>query len=238
MRLSCKDSTKKFGQGINFEKLFLIFVIGSIIGVFYEEILTIVKNFYNFNSFIFESRRGVIYGPLNPLYGLGFVVFTYVLGKKDRKWYITLLYGSLLGGVVEYGVSFLQEVFVGTSSWNYSNLFLNINGRTTIPYMFFWGLAGLIYIKVIYPPLSKMIESINYNFGRYLVIFLVIFYSLDMFISFSALIRQNLRKNGIKPYTVVGVICDEIYTDDYLKKAYPNMEENSKMHEVNKNEQV
>lgn len=217
--MSCKNLEKKF----NFQDLFLIFIFGSLVGVFYEEILSLVKNIYYNNSFTYETRSGLIYGPFNPLYGFGFVVFTYILGKKERKWYITILLASLLGGTVEYVISFLQETIIGTVSWDYSQKFLNINGRTTIIFMLFWGLAGLLYIKLIYPILLKWFQSWNIQTKNIIVIVLLIFITFDMFLSFTALIRQSFRKQNIKPYTIVGELYDKYYTDEYLGKIYNNM---------------
>lgn len=217
--MSCKNLEKNF----NFQDLFLIFIFGSLVGVFYEEILSLVKNIYYNNSFTYETRSGLIYGPFNPLYGFGFVVFTYILGKKERKWYITLLLASLLGGTVEYVISFLQETIIGTVSWDYSQKFLNINGRTTVIFMLFWGLTGLLYIKLVYPILLKWFQSWNIQTKNIIVIVLLIFITFDMLLSFTALIRQSFRKQNKKPYTIVGELYDKYYTDEYLGKIYNNM---------------
>ena len=47
--------------------------------------------------------------------------------------------------------------------------------------------------------------------------------SFDMLISWSALIRQNLRRNNVPAYTVVGEFFDRHYPDEFLEKFYPNM---------------
>jgi len=46
--------------------------------------------------------------------------------------------------------------------------------------------------------------------------------ALDIAISYAATYRQTERHNGNKPRTIVGKICDKIYTDDYLSKVYSN----------------
>ena len=53
-----------FARGICYSKLFWLFIIGCVIGTYYEQILTLVR----LNSW--ESRQGVIYGPFNPVYGI------------------------------------------------------------------------------------------------------------------------------------------------------------------------
>ena len=45
-----------------FSKIFIIFMIGSIIGYIVEMIVALVQNGH------FESRQGLIYGPFKPVY--------------------------------------------------------------------------------------------------------------------------------------------------------------------------
>ena len=215
--------TKIFAQGICFKKLFIIFIIGCLFGNYYEMILNLVRHYLRDGSFFWEVRRGFIYGPLSPVYGAGAVLMTMAFAEKNYKWHQILIYGSLLGGSFEYIISFLQETFIGTVSWNYTKYPLDINGRTTIPIMFLWGMICVVFIKLIYPMISKYIEKIPYKPGIIITNILVVFISLDAFISFTAVIRQTLRREGYPPYSIIGEICDKIYTDERLKKAYPNM---------------
>ena len=89
--------------------------------------------------------------------------------------------------------------------------------------MCIWGLLSLILIKIAYPYLSFLIEKIPASFGNILVSILLILITLDALISWTALIRQNHRRKGYPPMTKIGTICDKIYPDEVLKKAYPNM---------------
>lgn len=216
-----------FAQGLCLSKVFMMFVIGCMIGTYYEEIMNFVR------SGNWESRQGIIYGPLNPIYGAGFAAFTYFLGKgvTKHKWYVTYLYACLLGGITEYSLSWIGEVLFHANSWDYSGYFLNIGGRTTVPFMLFWGLGGLFFIKVIYPLLSKIIEAIPYKLGKAVFPVLVAFVILDMVVSYSALIRQAQRQAGNPPITIVGQLYDQVYTDDFLKDYYANMVHETIRHE-------
>lgn len=217
------SDTRTFAKGLCFDKLFFIFLVGCVVGTYYEQILNLVKYYLNDGTIFWESRRGVIYGPFNPLYGFGAVVMTICLMKKERPWYLTLFYGFMLGGIIEYGVSWFQEIFVGTTSWNYTGYFLNIGGRTTITFMFAWGIMGLLFVYVAYPFLSQLIERIPYLLGKWLTRFFVVFMCLDMIISWTALVRQTFRRMGREPITFVGEVYDKIYTDEFLEQYFPNM---------------
>ena len=212
-----------FAKGICFDKLFAIFIIGSIIGSFYEEILNLFLVYSKTGNIVWEYRRGVIYGPFNVIYGFGAIVIVSLLADKNHKWYQTIFYGALLGGGIEYFIGFLQETFTNSISWDYSNKFLNINGRTTIPYMFIWGMFSFLFVKYLYPFISSKIEKIPYNLGKLLTNIFLIFMVFNMIISWSAIIRQNLRNNNIPAITPYGKFLDKHYDDKFMEKYFPNM---------------
>lgn len=216
-------SEGKFAEGLCFKKLFFIFLIGSVIGTIYEDILTYFLFYAATGEGVWMLHRGVIWGPFNVIYGFGAAVMCWILlRKKYNNWQIAGL-AALLGGVVEYVLSFLQETFTGTTSWDYSELWLNINGRTTIPIMLVWGAMGLVLVKVIYPFVSNLIEKIPPRVGNPLFWGLLVFMIFDCLISWSAIIRQTMRQNHMPPFTPIGEFYDEYFTDDYLYKYFPNM---------------
>lgn len=218
-----KKDKRIFAEGKCFQKLFAIFLIGSVLGAYYEQIFDVFWFLIYRGEFVWRLHRGVIYGPFNVIYGFGAVVMVVLLVRDKDKWYHTFLYGCLLGGGLEYALHFLQETFTGTTSWNYSANFLNIHGRTTIPFMIVWGLFGVVFVKYVYPFISKRIERIPYNLGNLLTRILVVFMIFNMAISWTAIIRQTLRRNHIPPFTPIGKFYDIHYTDEFLSKYFPNM---------------
>ncbi len=213
----------KFAEGMNFRKLFFIFLIGSVIGAIYEDVLIFVRTWMNTGTGVWMLHRGVIYGPFNVIYGFGAAVLCWLLARKDLKIWQIFIWSALAGGAVEFIVSYLQEVFTHTKSWDYSGQWLSLDGRTTVPIMAIWGLMGLILIKVIYPLVSRLIEAIPVRTGEILFTFLLIFMIFNMLISWSAIIRRMMRHNNIKPVTPVGEFLDQYYPDSYLEKYFPNM---------------
>ncbi len=209
-------SKKVFAKGICFFKLFWVFVIGCLIGTYYEQFLNL------FLTGSWDSRAGVVWGPFNPVYGFGMVLIVAVL-HNQRDWKRLLVYGAVLGGGLEYILSFLQDFFLDTSSWDYHGKFLNINGRTTVPFALFWGLLCILVVKFVYPFMSKWIEKIPYKFGTIISIIFAIFMGVDLLLTGAALLRQAVRKNGDAPLTFVGQWLDNTFDDEYLSKIFPNM---------------
>ena len=80
--------------------------------------------------------------------------------KKTRN---VFLIGTVLGGAFEYLCSLFQEKVFGSISWDYSNHFLNINGRTTIPFAIVWGILCVLMIKIVLPYLSNSL-IIDFSF--------------------------------------------------------------------------
>lgn len=214
---------EKFAKGLCKEKYFFVLLISSFIGSIYEDLYQIIYNLINNSVFYFDYHRAVIYEPLNLIYGFGAVIITYLFVNKSKSNIEIIISGSLLGGFIEYMVSLFQSLFLNTISWDYSDKLLNIGGRTTIPIMIVWGIFTLIFVKLIYPFISSLIEKIPPKLGKKIFVILLIVLSIDILISWTALFRQTLRKKGIKPITQIGEIYDKIYTDEFLKKYYSNM---------------
>lgn len=218
------ESSQKFAEGLCFRKLFFIFLIASVIGTIYEDLLIFVRTFLETGVGVWMTHRGVIYGPFNVIYGFGAALMCWLLLRKPYKNWQIFLYSALMGGAVEYLLSLGQELVIGTRSWDYSNQILDINGRTTLPIMLIWGAMGLVFIKIVYPWVSSLIERISPAVGENLFIVLLIFMIFNMVVSWSALIRQNLRHHEIRPLTPIGEFYDRYYPDEFLRKYYTNME--------------
>ena len=215
-----KTKTKKeakFAEGFCFYKVFLVYVIGCMIGTYYEEILTFCR------SGQWLSRQGIIYGPFNPVYGAGFLAFTVLLCRNlERKWWLTYIYSCLIGGATEMISSLIGEYVFKANAWDYSDKFLNIMGRTTIPYMLFWGAGGLIFIKVVYPALSKFIELLPKRIGNVVMPAFVIFVLVSHVVSYTALFRYGTRSEGRAANNGIEMVLDEYYDDNMMKQYYDN----------------
>lgn len=210
---------------ISFEQYFWIFLIVSILGTFYEEVVYIVEYFFDNGTFGYSRRSGVFWGPISPVYGFGAVFMLFCLGKREEKWWKVFLKAAVLGGIAEFALSYVQELVTGTRSWDYSSKFLNIAGRTTVPYMLGWGLAGLVLIKWFYPLVCKSLSKIPVNIYKVVTPLLVSIVFIDLAITWTAIGRKEMRDKGVAPYTFIGEYYDIHFNDEFIEKKYPNMKE-------------
>lgn len=134
-----KPMIKKEKDSMIYYKAIFIYMLGGLVGTLWETILNLCRG----RGFVFCN--GSILTPFNFVYGVGALVIIACL-HNQTKWWEVYLMGAVGGGVVEYLLNFLEEKILGTRSWNYTGKFLNINGRTTLIYMAFWGLLCLAVI--------------------------------------------------------------------------------------------
>ena len=129
--------------------------------------------------------------------------------------------GTLLGGAYEYLCSVFTEVVFGTVFWDYSAIPFNLGGRINLLYCFFWGFAAIAWFKVLYPPISHMIESLPKRFGTVLTWGLCVFMAANIAVSSAALVRYNERVRGEAAATSLAACLDEHFDDARMAKVYP-----------------
>ena len=210
-----------FAEGCCFYKLFSLFFIGAFLGDITETI------FCRVTAGVWMSRSSVIYGPFSIVWGLGCAFLTLLLYRYRNR--ATVLFSGryLLGGAYEYICSVFTEMVFGTIFWDYSGFAFNLGGRINLLYCFFWGIAAVVWLKLIYPKLSGCIEKIPKRTGTIVCNILIVFMIVNMLISALALARYTERNgasysvettelNGLEQF------LDTHYPDARMERIYPN----------------
>lgn len=133
--------------------------------------------------------------------------------------YEELFYLIDLGRLVKRGSTFGPWFQI----WDYSNIPLNINGRTTLPFMVFWGLGGMVLMKLVYPFVSKWIEKIPYKIGQAVFYIALVLMAVDLVLSYGAMGRRAMRDQGVPPQTFIGKFFNRVYPDEYIDEKIPVM---------------
>ena len=208
-----------FAQGLGLYKVLLICIAGRFAGVVVEMLWCLVTNGY------IESRAGLVYGPFNLLYGAGAALLTVCLYKyRNRGYQLSFAGGFLVGSVLEYVCSWGQEVLLGSRSWDYSHMPLNINGRICFVYSLFWGALGILWIKDLYPRMAKYILKIPNRAGKILTWALTAFLIVNAIVSCVAVGRWSSRVGGQPPAGPFWSFVDQRFPDERMERIFANME--------------
>ena len=208
-----------FAQGMTFYKLFWVFFIGCFAGVVLETIYCLIQRGH------YESRVGLIYGPFNLVYGIGALCLSGALYQfRNRGRVFSFVGGLVVGSVVEYACSWFQEVCFGSTSWDYSNMPYNLNGRICLLYSIFWGILGIFWIKDIYPRMAKWILKIPNKVGKPLTWVLLVFMVFNSVMTLFTSLRWTARREGIEPRNAFEAYLDEHYPDERMQKIFANAE--------------
>lgn len=207
---------KKYSDIKYLTRLFWIFIVGSLVGFIYENILVLCQNGH------FVLRQGLIYGPFIPVYGIGAVIYELSIPKLESH-LKAFFYSMFFGAVTEYICSYVQEVLFGTISWDYTWVTINFNGRTSLLHAFYWGLAGVIFYDIVHPWFDKIMDKPFDIRTKIITVVGLILIFFDVGISTLACYRQRQRVIGVLPQNKFEVFLDEKYPDEKLKKIYTNI---------------
>ena len=207
-----------FARGVNFYKLFWVFIIVSFLGCLVETVFMLLTRGE------LQNRSGVIYGSFSLVWGLGAVLFTLCFHRLARySSFLILLVGTVLGAVYEYACSWLQEVLFGACFWDYSHLPFNINGRVNLMFSLFWGVAAVMWVKLAYPALCRWIGKIPNGAGRPLTVCLAVLMAFNVALTAAALGRMNQRQQGAEAGNAVEAFLDRQYPDQKLHRIFTNL---------------
>lgn len=208
-----------FAEPYCFYTLCGVFFAGCFLGVVLETVWCMLR--YR----KLESRRGLVVGPFNLVYGFGAVLMTivlYPLRFENSVW--IFLCGAIVGGVYEYACSVIQEKTVGTISWNYTYFPLNLHGRINLLYCFFWGFLALVWVYEVFPPLLRITTRIPLSIAPILAVTEIVFFVIDTLLTILVIRREQKRRHGQAKNTPIGAFLDRVYPTERVIRIYPNMQ--------------
>ncbi|HMM05218.1 MAG TPA: hypothetical protein PKD52_00870 [Clostridiales bacterium] len=171
-----------------FSLWFLYFIIYSVLGWVVETVYCSVLE----RRFV---ERGFLRGPLCPIYGTGALILLIVL-KPIENWVLIFVISFLLTSVLEYITSYAMEKIFKMRWWDYSERFLNLNGRVCLLNSTLFGLLALALTKILHPFVEARTALLPHNILFILAIFFGVLFLVDFIISVHASFRlkSNLEK--------------------------------------------
>ena len=140
------------------------------------------------------------------------------LRRIDLGWKVVLV-GGLAGGMLEFAMSLIQQYLLGSRSWNYANEPLNIGGRTTVPFMLFWGLLCYLIVRFILPLVLWLVHLIDDTWHTRLATILLAWILIDAVGDLP--VRAARQRRGVRQ--LVRAAYRAAFDDDFMRLHFPNM---------------
>lgn len=212
---------------VTIHHLFWYFFVFSILGLIIETIYCYVT------TGILESRKGFIWGPFCPVYGVCGAILIYILDKCNCKSYIQLFVtGFIFGSIAEYILSYGLEAIYGIRFWNYQYLQFNLNGRISIVFSLYWGILSIALIKIAKPLIDKIVDKMQIHVRNIIELGIFIFLVLDCVVTIWAIqtyqnrVIYNNEFNANSDNLILVIrenIENNYFTNERMLKTFPNL---------------
>ena len=213
-----RDLSGKGYISLNFFNLFWLFVVSSILGL----ILETAYHFVVYGGY--ENRTGMLLGPFSPIYGFGGILMTLALNRFYKKSFVVIFFASAgIGGAFEYLVSWFMEFAFGITAWDYSGDWLSLGGRTSGVVMIFWGVLGVLWVKLLLPRMLRLVNLIPWDW-RYSVT--SVFAALMIANGAATLMALDLwytRELGREPETAIERVFADYLNDEFMESHFQSM---------------
>ena len=141
-----------------FQNLIIYYFVCSVVGW----ILEMIYGFMVFGHFV---DRGFLYGPICHIYGYGAMLMVliaeFMKNKKHLNIFLKIVIITVLFTLLEYTSSLMLELMFGLRWWDYTNEFLNLNGRVCLIFSLTFGIMGTAFVELVYEPSKRLIEKIR-----------------------------------------------------------------------------
>ncbi|MBQ7638812.1 MAG: putative ABC transporter permease [Clostridia bacterium] len=177
----------------------LMFFLYSMIGWTVESTYRSLGETYRARKTTKEKKiinSGFLFGPLCPIYGTGALVFDILLVPFKKYWWAVLILGMIFADIVEYVTSVLMEKLFHARWWDYTNEFMNLNGRICLKHTIYWGVFSIIYVYSIAPVYEYLMSFVpqSIRFIVVAVIFAIFIVDLTLTVKDALDIQKLINK--------------------------------------------
>ncbi len=136
-------------------------------------------------------NRGFLYGPYCPIYGVGALLVLYPLLFVKQYPILVFILGVIITSTLEYITSWIMEVLFKTRWWDYSEHFLNINGRVCLLNSTLFGIMSIVVVYIIHPTIEDFVQSIPFGALTNFLSAFTIGFSIDCVFTVIALLKRK-----------------------------------------------
>ena len=206
--------TKQIHNGITYDKLFWLFMIGSILGVITEGLFCLIQKGH------WESHVVSVFGAFNILYGFGAVLF-YVAATvlKRQTLFSKTVILMLSATFLELICGLLLKYALGMRAWNYQDIILNYKGLICVPFAIIWGLAGLAFC-IFYPHINSFLDKFAKKIPHFACVICSLFMVFNLSLTGLSIIRWSERHYNVASSSALQTYLDEETPDSWMSNRF------------------
>ena len=173
------------------ETLRTLFALDKNIEIFVQHLpqMVIIFALISFGGWVYETiycsvvegeftKRGFLFGPTCPIYGIGAIAEWLVLGQISNP-IIVFIIGGLLATVIEYSTGLFLERRFKKKWWDYSMFKFNLHGRICPQASAVFGAFSVTSVFVLVPTMLDVLMIFSKHTVSVVAFIVVTLYFLD-----------------------------------------------------------
>ena len=132
----------------------LVFYVYCVLGWMFESTVVSVQQRRPVN-------RGLLRGPMQPIYGIGAVLLLHVALPLDGHPVAMFFAGMIVATAFEYVVGIIMESLFKVRYWDYSEHRFQFQGRICLQSSLAWGALSVILPYFIHKPVEDLLEHLS-----------------------------------------------------------------------------
>lgn len=173
------------------ETLRTLFALDKNIEVFVQHLpqMVIIFALISFGGWVYETiycsvvegeftKRGFLFGPTCPIYGIGALAVWLVLGQISNP-FIVFIIGGVLATVIEYSTGLFLERRFKKKWWDYSMFKFNLHGRICPQASAVFGAFSVTSVFVLVPTMLNILMLFSKHTVSVVAFIVVTLYFLD-----------------------------------------------------------
>ena len=173
------------------ETLRTLFALDKNIELFVQHLpqMVIIFALISFGGWVYETiycsvvegeftKRGFLFGPTCPIYGIGAIAEWLVLGQISNP-FIVFIIGGFLATVIEYSTGLFLERRFKKKWWDYSMFKFNLHGRICPQASAVFGAFSVTSVFVLVPTMLNILMIFSKHTVSVVAFIVVTLYFLD-----------------------------------------------------------
>lgn len=199
---------------ITYDKLFWLFLIGSILGVIIEGLFCLIKKGH------WESHVVTIWGSFNILYGAGAVLFYAAASVlRKRSIVIKVVIMTIVATILELICGLILKYGLGMKAWNYEHRAFNYKGLICLEFSISWGVAAFI-ICLLYPKLDALLGKFKGKACHCTCVVLSVFMVCNISLTGISIFRWSTRHYNVASESKFWQPIDEQMPDEWMENRF------------------